>query len=485
MNMGITRVITLSVVGILPLVPFCRTVPDGTAKAAEPGQTKPASPSNLLEVAVYDADPEHLWNRLYAALYVRTTDDGQSYGQGELDPLLWENSTYLLTGPRYQLVLRLMDELLDKRGEKLIAHPLQKALFQHDLWAVFDWLADTYVEHDSTTAHLGSRRRALRNRLAPIIRRLALSAQQIDKLPDNYRVALAREAYPPKQDPAHTERAFLPRDLFDANGPWVHFQTGGRKPYPFGKPTALTHVHFVGGRSTFFVFMNLPGGRQSTLDFMEKLNAFPKPGAPHASRTTGLTSISEVRPQPPSGTKLALVRQMMLIDDRGEMRPTRLIESVQIRIVHPMNEKHNDFYEFTLDRKELFNSTDGLRAGKSDQVTFPLFNHTHDGDIFEFPNRLRIIREAAAKRGREEPITENLRSGCVSCHKHSEIVSTTAFFHDQPAGLTASERANEVERVVSWKREKYQWGLLQGLTEDRQVGSAWRKPGPRPSVSND
>jgi hypothetical protein len=468
MNKGITRAITLSVVGILPLVPFCRPIPDGTVKAAGPDQTKPASPSNPFTVAVYDADPEHLWNRLYAALYVRTADDGQSYGQGELDPLLWENSTYLLTEPRYQLVLGLLNEFLDKRGEKLIAHPLKRALFQHDLWAVFDWLADPYVEHLSNMAHLGAQRRALRNRLAPIIRRLALSVEQFDKLPDNYRVALASEAYPPKQDPAHTEKAFLPCDLFDAHGPWVHFQTGGGKPYPFGKPTALTHVHFVGGRSTFFVFMNLPGGRQSTLDFMEKLNALPKPDASRASRTTGLTSNPELPPPPPSGTKLALVRQMMLIDDRGEMRPTRLIESVQIRIVHPINEKDNDFYEFTLHRKELFNSNDGLRAGKSDQVTIPLFNHTHDRDIFEFPNRVRMIREVAAKRGRKEPITENLRFDCVSCHKRPEIVSTTAFFHDRPPGLTASERANEVERVISWKGEKYQWGLLQGLTEDLQ-----------------
>jgi hypothetical protein len=466
MNNGITCAIMSSVVGILLLVPFCRPLPDGTAKAAGADQAKPASPSNPFKVAVYDADPEHLWNRLYAALYVRTTDDGQAHGQDELDPLLWENSTYLLTEPRYQQVLGLLNEFLDRRGEKLIAHPLKRALLQHDLWAIFDWLTDPYVEQVSSTAHLGAERRALRSRLAPVIRRLALSIEQIEKLPDNYSVALASEAYPPKQDPAHAEKAFLPRDLFDGHGPWVHFQTGGGKPYPFAKPTALTHVHFVGGRSAFFVFMNLPGGRQSTLDFMQELNAFPKPDASRASRTTGLTSNPGLPPPPPSGTKLALVRQMMLIDDRGEMRPTRLIESVQIRMVNPITEKDNAFYEFTMHRKELFDSNNGLRAGRSDQVTIPLFNHTHDADIFDFPNRVRRIREEAAKRVRKEPITENLRFDCVSCHQRPEIVSTNAFFHDRPPGLTASERANEVERVMRWKGEKYQWGLLQGLTEE-------------------
>jgi hypothetical protein len=150
------------------------------------------------------------------------------------------------------------------------------------------------------------------------------------------------------------------------------------------------------------------------------------------------------------------------------MRPTRLIESLQLRIVNPITEKENDFYEFTIDRKELFDSNDGLRAGRSDRVMIPLFNHTHDADIFEFPNRVRMIREMAARRVRKEPITENLRFDCVSCHKRHEIVSAIAFFHDRPAELTASERAGEVERIMRWKSEKYQWGLLQGLTEELQ-----------------
>jgi hypothetical protein len=371
-------------------------------------------------------------------------------------------------GTTLQQVLGLLNEFLDRRGERLIAHPLKRALFQHDLWAVFDWLSDPYVEHVSTTAHLGAQRRALRNRLAPVIRCLALSVEQIEKLPDNYRVAAASQAYPPKQDPAHAEKAFLPRDLFDEHGPWVHFQTGGGKPFPFAKPTALTHVHFVGGRSAFFVFMNLPGGRQSTLEFLQEVNAFPKPDASRVRGRAGLLSNPGLTLPPPSGTKLALVRQMMLIDDTGKMRPTRLIESLQIRVINPITEKENDFYEFTIRRKELFDGNSGLRAGRSDRVTIPLFNHTHDADIFEFPNRVRMIHEATAGRVRKEPITENLPFDCVACHKRQEIVSAVAFFHDRPAELTASGRAGEVERIMRWKSEKYQWGLLQGLTEDVQ-----------------
>ena len=108
MYKGIIYLITLSTVAMLLA---CRPTTDGTLTAAEADETKAASPSNPTEVAVYDTDSQHLWNRLYAALYVRAAGDGQSYGQDELDPLLWENSTYLLAEPRYQLVFGLLNAL--------------------------------------------------------------------------------------------------------------------------------------------------------------------------------------------------------------------------------------------------------------------------------------------------------------------------------------------------------------------------------------
>jgi hypothetical protein len=149
---------------------------------------------------------------------------------------------------------------------------------------------------------------------------------------------------------------------------------------------------------------------------------------------------------------------MILVDDKGEARLCRLIESLQIRIVHPVNEAQNYFYEFTLDRQELFSGKSGLRAVKSDQVAIPLFNQTHDKDLFESPVQVRKLRESAAQRARQEPITENLRSICVSCHKRPEMGSTTTFFHDQSPELTAAERVNEVERILNWKRGQIPMG---------------------------
>jgi len=64
---------------------------------------------------------------------------------------------------------------------------------------------------------------------------------------------------------------------------------------------------------------------------------------------------------PPPATRLALVRQMMLVDDKGEIRLSPLIESLQVRIVHPTHNKESYFYEFTLEY-----APDPSLAGRSD-----------------------------------------------------------------------------------------------------------------------
>jgi len=54
---------------------------------ARTAQARPAESRSAW--AVYDADPDHLWNRVFRQLYRRTAQDGTEYGSEELDPLLW------------------------------------------------------------------------------------------------------------------------------------------------------------------------------------------------------------------------------------------------------------------------------------------------------------------------------------------------------------------------------------------------------------
>lgn len=69
-------------------------------------------------VAVYDENPAHIWNRLYAALRVRTDQQGGIYGEDSLDPMLWLRSKQLLSQPSHEVALRAMDEFLRTHAER-------------------------------------------------------------------------------------------------------------------------------------------------------------------------------------------------------------------------------------------------------------------------------------------------------------------------------------------------------------------------------
>ena len=88
---------------------------------------------------LYDPDPRHLWNRVHDQFHVRTAPDGTEWGHDTLDPLVWRETRHLLTGASHASALRVLDEFLRSGGERLVRDPIKRAVFQHDLWAIFDW----------------------------------------------------------------------------------------------------------------------------------------------------------------------------------------------------------------------------------------------------------------------------------------------------------------------------------------------------------
>jgi hypothetical protein len=89
-------------------------------KKAEASDT----PTAPVKVTIYDPDPQHLWNRLHRALWVRIGPDGKEYGNDRLDPLLWSETKYLLEGKSHEQAIAVLDEFLAKQGEKLVKEPL-------------------------------------------------------------------------------------------------------------------------------------------------------------------------------------------------------------------------------------------------------------------------------------------------------------------------------------------------------------------------
>jgi hypothetical protein len=415
-------------------------------------------------VPVYDADPTHLWNRLYSAFYLRTDSGGKVYGQDELDPLLWPDSKVFLVGRHHQQVVALLDEFLARDGDRLVQDPLKRALLQRDLWAIFDWLANSYAVYQTVKDGFEPERRALQTRLARVIRRLALSDAEMERLTDNYAAALAARAFPPRHNADRPGEAFLPPDLFQADGPWVVLGQHLR-------PAAPEHTCFARGRSVFLVFLNLPAGRKATLAYLAKLGAFPRPLVPGEA---GLGSaLSLELPQFPVGTQVALAREMLLINDEGKITPTRLIESLQIRVYRQIPDYireemrgKQDFYEFRIRRRELFaGERGGLHAVGPDEREFLLLNpHPHDE------------LEAGSEASQLTPILQS----CAGCHGgtlgqlggiHTVVSYRNSLRADGPIlppRLRPYERGQQEEAVIIWKRKDYSWGLLEGLMNGTQ-----------------
>jgi hypothetical protein len=225
----------------------------------------PDSPQSAPAVTLYDSNPGHVWNRLHEALFVRKDASGAIYGSDSLDPLLWLNSTHLLAGPSHQRALQVLDEFLQTHAENLIRDPVKRAILQHDLWAIFDWSIEREPERPGKPEY-EREKRELQMRLAEVLRRLALTSKQIESLPDNYAQAVASGNFGKAYDPAHSDRAFLPPDLFDQRGSWLEIEGAGDP-----EPVAPQHLTAVSGRSRFLVFMRLPGGRKATFDYLQSL----------------------------------------------------------------------------------------------------------------------------------------------------------------------------------------------------------------------
>jgi hypothetical protein len=407
---------------------------------------------------LYSPDPDHIWNQLFRLFYVRHARNGEHYGGDELDPYLWWQTKYLLSGPSHDEALKLLDEFLQQHSERLILDPLRRALFQRDLLAVYEWLSAPSDEH-------GSGRSQLRQRIAEIIARLALTGDEIGKLPDNYNDATSSHAFPIAYDPANAKEPFLPADVFDSAGPWVCL---GEE---HGRPVASDHLEFFRGRSVFLVFFQVPGGRSKTLEYLEKLRDTPTGWGPNDERphSAGFPPVLVPYPEPPQfpiGTRMALVRQLVLINDKGLPAATHLTESVQIRVYRAIHfdlggtgARSQDFSEFALSRERLFSGqSGGLRAIAHGEREFAFFR-SHGNDVFEMDDDPTSFEGIVLR-------------GCSSCHEAAGMHSFLSYSRERfgphdvpPPKLIASTPALETATQIQWIKRHGSLTFTEGVAD--------------------
>jgi len=420
------------------------------------------------KISIYDPNPQHIWNRLYSVLLGRHDATGALFGANDLDPGPVLFSRHLLEPKSHRGAIRVLDEFLKMKAENLIRDPVKRALFIRDLWPVFDWAVTRVPMRDGDPTY-DSEKRELQIRLAEILHRLALTQQEIEALPDTYAQAVSAGVFPKEYDPLHPDRAFLPADLFDPHGPWVPIQRTG-------PPVAEQHVLFFMGRSRFLIFIRLPGGRKATYDYLRALWESNQPLEASTPASPPQTGFNPLLPSFPAGTQVALVRQMTMFDDQGNLRAAPLTESVQIRLYRTVaasggptghmtefNETSGQqFYEIRLDRSLLFaGRTGGLREIGRDEKQLFLFN----GIPFDqFDNPQTKINWSS-----RTPILQD----CAMCHRapgiHS-LNSRAALLKPNPmqheTGNELADRWWEQDGTLLWKENRTEWAAMK---------SCWRQ----------
>ena len=160
---------------------------------------------------------------LYDAIMVRKAADGGIYGENALSPLIWSNSRYLLKGDTHERFVEALSTFSALSPDKIESYShIKRALLQRQLWAVFDWTTDLYIHpQQSDSALIKQNSTTLQKKLVPLIRRLALSEEDILGLPDTMTATIESGFYQKNHDLDDRLKPFFPHDLFDGIGPWV------------------------------------------------------------------------------------------------------------------------------------------------------------------------------------------------------------------------------------------------------------------------
>lgn len=333
---------------------------------------------------LYDPQPEHLWNRLFAAFYIRPSElpSRPEYPQdstkldewdrklraGKLPPdpvvkrieggdvpgfLAWPKTRHYSEPATFARADRLLDEFLETRGERLISDPLKRAFFQRDLWAVFDHLVGQNIAHFSD-ADLARRRAAvpdyavkpdelqlddpaaaprretLCRKLAVVIQRLALPKAAIEALPDNYAAASQSGLFSARHE-FDCRSDYLPSGLLTKPNEWVEIDNLPPPSHHDRREGQLAYTSWsIRGRAYHRVFWRFPDGRRAVEDYLGYLQ---RNGIDwEKSVREGFINLKRDVRQIPVGTETAIIQCMVVLDEQLHPIPTRVTELVHLNV---------------------------------------------------------------------------------------------------------------------------------------------------------
>ena len=411
----------------------------------------------IAQWAIYDPDPNHLWNQIFRSLY-EIKDNNKGFCYDETFFVLQNNLACKFDRKTQAEIAGKLDKFLKADAETLITSPLKKAVFQHDLWRVFEWT----LTHPNAFEKGGVK--PLQKKLLRVMRRVALSRAEINRLPDNYQLTHQAKTYPARYSPSQRS-PFFPDSFWGGKGDWVLLDDAVN----FNDTPATIHRHRFSGRSSFFVLINLPGGREKTLALIKELREFG--GNP-------LRFFNALKKQPdfdrrllPLGTQVALVRTMTVLSKSGWVYSTPIMENLQLRVyrdpkladLYPRSENvkastafksfPQDVYIFRMNRRLLFDN-----AARS-------LTPVHGSDL----HGQHTIKSLSGNTGKPEDISDlHVVESCELCHGGNRLTSFQTFGRPAMTGeripfLGESSRDHIEYRFLQWKKQDASWGYLRAL----------------------
>ena len=278
---------------------------------------------------VYSEQGKHPWDSVHESFFVRRFSTGESYYHRlSFDVPSSGFRRFSSSDADYRALVDLLVkvEQLPKQ-EMEDAAPVRRMIFYRDLWTTFEALKNMASKE---------RGEELCRHLARIMRRLELTNDEIQRLPDTLAMVRATSAFPETPDPEHPEAPFLPTSLLSDSSDWIAISTS--KKSAMGAPG---HMSSVNQRSLFWIHMYSPLGRKSGEEFI--------------AANSKQSSIAF-----PPGTQLALLRRAVMANDQGKLKVTNVVESLQLLVTPPAEAKSDARVKFVLDRSSFLAGQPGL-----------------------------------------------------------------------------------------------------------------------------
>lgn len=359
---------------------------------------------------VYAQDANDSWNRLFCFLFsrrmeVRLSDEfpeGAPFTKAgvEVNLLRAGRQVSTQTFERYELGDRAIDPLypgsLDGAAARLVLRdpnyaeftkalreaildkgarpPMARALMQSDLWSAYDIFYVPFLPADEKT--LGARRRLVVDLLARLIRKIALTPDEIKALPDSYAAAMPQYSLP---------------DVFHQNSGWIEVQWFPQRQ----------HDSDAGFRRVSRIFVKPSHPPSDVQKFLDE-----RPGQ-NAADLDGIV----------------LVMQLLLVDNQGNVRPTALTNDV--RVLHYDRTPEGAFKKTAMQvweasRRLLVRdpSSGGWVAEEEDSPSYAVENYKFVNNYFE---------TGIGQTQVGPPVQVKLRTRCAACHRDNNLTQVRTF----------------------------------------------------------